>query len=117
LNARPATIVPVRDLDRFLTRPPPVLIRPRGPPRYAMERTLHPYRKLPLDRDARSASGEELILYAVLVVVGAIPVAAALVRGGAFGVEATIGLGMALAGVAGVWSRLAADRSDNRRPR
>ena len=76
---------------------------------------MHPYRKLPVDHDARAASGEELILYAVLFVIGAIPVAAALVRGGAFGVEATIGLGMALAGVAGAWSRLTADRRSPRR--
>ena len=62
---------------------------------------MHPYRELPTDREAPSAPSEELILYVVLCIVGAIPIAAALLRG-AFGVEATVGLAMALAGLAGL---------------
>lgn len=64
---------------------------------------MHPYRKCPSDH-ASAAPGEELILYAALCVVGAIPVATALVRGGSFGVEATIGLLMVLAGLAGIFA-------------
>jgi hypothetical protein len=70
-----------------------------------MDSAVHPYRQLPTDHDARSARSapsEERILYAALCVVGAIPVAIALLRGGGLGVEATMGLLMALAGLAGV---------------
>ncbi len=63
---------------------------------------MHPYRKLPTDREASSAPSEERVLYAILCAVGAIPVAISLLRGGGFGVEATVGLGMTLAGVAGL---------------
>lgn len=75
---------------------------------------MHPYRQLPTDPETRSAPSEERVLYAVLCAVGAIPVAAALVHG-SFGVEATVGLGMALAGFAGLWSRRA-DHLPRRRP-
>jgi hypothetical protein len=63
---------------------------------------VHPYRELPTDHEAPSAPSEERVLYAILCAVGAIPVAIAVLRGGGFGVEATIGLGMALAGLAGL---------------
>jgi len=63
---------------------------------------MHPYRQLPVDREAAPAPSEERVLYAVLCAVGAIPVAIALLRGGGFGVEATLGLLMALAGLAGL---------------
>jgi hypothetical protein len=66
-----------------------------------MDSPVHPYRQLPTDREAPPAPSEERILYAVLCAVGAIPVAIALVDDG-FGVEATIGLAMALAGLAGL---------------
>lgn len=79
-----------------------VLIRTLAPPRYAMHSAVHPYRHLPTDHEAASAPSEERILYGALCVVGAIPIAIALLRGGSFGVEATIGLLMALAGLAGL---------------
>jgi hypothetical protein len=63
---------------------------------------MHPYRKHRPCRAAVPAASEELIVYAALCVVGAIPVAVAVVRGGAFGVEPTLGMLMALAGVAGL---------------
>jgi uncharacterized membrane protein len=46
-------------------------------------------------------SSEELIIYALLVAIGVIPGLIALVQRTAFGVEATLGLLMACAGVAG----------------
>jgi len=49
--------------------------------------------------------GEELAIYFALSAIGAIPIATALIGGGAFGVEATIGLGMALVGVVGLVGR------------
>ncbi len=70
---------------------------------------MHPYRQLPTDPEARSAPGEERVIYAVLCAVGAIPIAIALLRGGGLGVEATLGLLMALAGLAGLWNQ-GADR-------
>ena len=66
-----------------------------------MNSAVHPYRQLPTDREAPPAPSEERILHAVLCAVGAIPVAIALLGGG-FGVEATVGLAMALAGLAGL---------------
>jgi hypothetical protein len=44
---------------------------------------------------------EELVLYGLMVVIGAIPVVIAVVQRAAFGVEATLGLLMACAGVLG----------------
>jgi MFS superfamily sulfate permease-like transporter len=52
---------------------------------------------MPADRRSTSHP-EELILYGLLVGIGAIPVAIALVRHAAFGVEATLGLLMVCAG-------------------
>lgn len=75
---------------------------------------MHPYRQSPTDREARSAPSEERILYAILCAVGGIPIAIALLRGGSFGVEATLGLGMVLAGLAGL---VASVRTAHRRPR
>lgn len=65
---------------------------------------MHPYRQLPTDPETRAAPSEERVLYAILCAVGAIPIA--LLRGG-FGVEASLGLLMALAGLAGLWHRWA----------
>ncbi|HEX3761149.1 MAG TPA: hypothetical protein VHW23_20785 [Kofleriaceae bacterium] len=62
---------------------------------------MHPYRELPTHHEAPSAPREELILYAILCVIGAIPLAIALLGGG-FGVEATLGLAMTLAGLVGL---------------
>ncbi|HEX3474832.1 MAG TPA: hypothetical protein VHT91_07305 [Kofleriaceae bacterium] len=75
---------------------------------------MRPYREIPTDPQARSAPSEERILYTALCAVGAIPVAIALLRGGGFGVEATIGLLMALAGLAGL---VASARVARPRPR
>ena len=67
---------------------------------------MHPYRKHRPCRAEASPASEELVVYAALCVVGAIPVAVALGRGGAFGVEPTLGMLMALAGVAGLVATL-----------
>jgi len=75
---------------------------------------VHPFRPLPTDPEARSTPSEEWILHAALCTVGAIPVVNALLRGGSFGVEATLGLLMALAGLAGL---VASPRAARRRPR
>lgn len=76
-----------------------------------MDSAVHPYRELPTDRDAPSAPSEERILYAILCAIGAIPVVIGLLGGG-FGVEATIGLAMVLAGLAGL---VASTRTAGRR--
>ena len=52
------------------------------------------------DRSSKAHS-EELIIYALLVAIGAIPVAIALVQRTVFGVEATLGLLMVCAGATG----------------
>ena len=68
-----------------------------------MRSNSHPYRKpSPPDHRSTSALGEELIFYVALCVVGAIPLANPIARGGAFGVEPTIGLLMVIAGIAGL---------------
>ena len=71
-----------------------------------MRSNLHPYRKHPSadrrDPAPGGALGEELIVYVALCVVGAIPLAPSIARGGAFGVEPTIGLLMVIAGLAGL---------------
>jgi hypothetical protein len=90
------------------------LIPARTPARYAMDSAVHPYRQLPTDHEVRSAMREERILYAALCVVGAIPLGIALLRGGGLGVEATLGLLMALAGLAGL---IASARRPGRRSR
>jgi hypothetical protein len=66
---------------------------------------MHPYRKHQPTHVVAPAGSEELIVYVALCVVGAIPVAVAISRGGAFGVEPTLGLAMILAGAAGVIAR------------
>jgi hypothetical protein len=78
-----------------------------------MNSAVHPYRQLPTDPDRPSAPSEERILYAILCVIGAIPVVIALLGGG-FGVEATVGLAMTLAGLTGL---IASTRTAGRRPR
>ena len=72
-----------------------------------MERSTHPYRGLPvIAAGASKPVYEELVLYALLVAIGAIPVVLALVDGGTFGVEATIGLLMVSAGLLGALAYL-----------
>jgi hypothetical protein len=75
-----------------------------------MHGTVHPYRQLPTDHEARSAASEERILHGALCAVGAIPIAIALLHGGGFGVEATLGLLMTLAGLAGLVASARAGR-------
>ena len=62
---------------------------------------MHPYRELPTAPELRSAPSEEHVLYTILCAVGVIPVVVALLGDG-FGVEATVGLLMALVGLAGL---------------
>ena len=77
-----------------------------------MRSNSHPYRKLsPPDRRSTGALGEELIFYVALCVVGVIPLAKPIARGGAFGVEPTIGLLMVIAGLAGLWAAWRVTRS------
>jgi len=67
---------------------------------------MHPYRKHRPCGAEPPAANEELVVYGALCVVGAIPVAVAVAHGGAFGVEPTLGMLMALAGVAGLVATL-----------
>ena len=53
-----------------------------------------------------AALGEELIIYVALCVVGAIPVSDLVSRGGAFGVEPTLGLLMIAVGISGLVASL-----------
>jgi hypothetical protein len=67
---------------------------------------MHPYRDTamrthPLFRLGPGPAVEELILYGLLVLIGAIPVAIALIQGAVFGVEATLGSLMLGAGALG----------------
>jgi hypothetical protein len=76
---------------------------------------VHPYRSnQTLDRVARAPS-EEVILYGTLCAIGAIPIALDIANGGAFGVQATIGLVMTIAGAIGLAD--AARRRGRPRPR
>jgi hypothetical protein len=71
---------------------------------------MHPYREPPrrahrcstgVPADQAQAPAEELIIYGLLLVIGAIPVAVALLGRATLGVEATLGLLMISAGVSG----------------
>jgi len=76
-----------------------------------MRSNIHPYRKLsPPDHRSTGPLGEELIFYVALCLVGAIPLATPIARGGAFGVEPTIGLLMVIAGIAGLLAAWRATR-------
>ena len=63
---------------------------------------MHPYREAParVERPAKPPA-EELVLYALFILIGAIPVAIAVADDMRFGVEATIGLLLAGAGTIG----------------
>jgi UPF0716 family protein affecting phage T7 exclusion len=63
---------------------------------------VHTYRKHRAGRADSPAVTEERLVYVALCLIGAIPIAVALAHGGAFGVEPTIGLLMALAGAIGL---------------
>ena len=78
------------------------LLTPRAQVPALDEDVAHPYRDPPATRaQPASPADEERIIYAFLAVIGVIPVAIALVGGGSFGVEATIGALMVLAGLVG----------------
>ena len=67
-----------------------------------MERSTHPYRDQPVvPATVSKPLVEELILYALFIAIGAIPVVLALADGGTFGVDATLGLLMICAGALG----------------
>lgn len=71
-----------------------------------MDRPTHPYRDLPAPvASAPVALREEMILYALLIAIGAIPVVLALVGGATFGVDATLGLLMMCGGALGARSK------------
>jgi len=61
--------------------------------------------------------GEELIFYVALCVLGAIPVSLLIARGGAIGVEPTVGLMMIVAGLAGLIRAWRVARSADRQAR
>jgi hypothetical protein len=67
---------------------------------------VHPYRELPRPGPERRPD-EELAIYALLVVIGAIPVSVAALGSGGFGVHAVLGLVMMLLGANGLrrWYR------------
>jgi hypothetical protein len=76
-----------------------------------MKSIIHPYREPhPTGGSAAASLGEELIIYIALCVVGAMPVAGAISRGGAFGVEPTLGIFMMVAGIVGLLGALLAAR-------
>ena len=63
---------------------------------------MHPYRDPPPPpKKSPSVAHEEMILYGLMVVIGAMPVVLALAGGTSFGVEATVGLLMVCAGALG----------------
>ena len=65
-------------------------------------RSMHPYRELPtVAARVSKPMLEELILYGLLVVIGAIPVVMALAQGHSFAVDATVGLLMMCGGALG----------------
>src|SRR5439155_26767194 len=67
-----------------------------------MTRAMHPYRSSSSSVDHESmASPEELILYGMLIAIGAIPVVIALAERATFGADATLGLLMVGAGAVG----------------
>jgi len=57
-------------------------------------------------------SSEELIVYGLLLLIGAIPVAIAIAQHAKFGVEATLGLLMVCAGAVGTLAYLVQARRD-----
>ena len=64
---------------------------------------MHPYRDTPVAvRQPIELDPDELVIYGLLALIGAIPVAIALARRAMFGFDATLGLLMVCAGLAGV---------------
>jgi nitrate reductase NapE component len=64
---------------------------------------MHPYRDPPSARVPIDPPPEERVVYGLCIAIGIIPVAA-VVTGGGFGVNATLGSLMVIAGVAGLRS-------------
>jgi hypothetical protein len=63
---------------------------------------MHPYRDPPIvDEPPAHGYPEEMIIYGLLVVIGAIPLVLALIAQTGFGAEATLGALMACAGAIG----------------
>ena len=63
---------------------------------------MHPYREKPAAAKEPRSPSEELVLYAALVAIGAIPVIVALVGAIPWGVDATLGVLMTAAGLIGL---------------
>ena len=73
---------------------------------------MHPYRTSPPNVEPEPASDhDEVVIYALLVAIGVIPVIVAVVLRAALGTEATIGAAMIAVGAAGL------ARTTRRRPR
>lgn len=73
---------------------------------------MHPYRtSMPPAAPQPSPHPEELVVYALLVVIGAIPVVIALIVRGAFGTDATLGAAMIVIGALGLVLRRRPRRS------
>lgn len=65
---------------------------------------MHPYREIPMPANQSPQSPrEELILYGLLVVIGAIPVVIAIIDRAVFGADATLGLLLVCVGVVGLF--------------
>jgi hypothetical protein len=63
---------------------------------------MHPYRQTAIRADGPpDASSDEPVLYGLLVLIGAIPVAIAVVQRAMFGIDATLGVLMVCAGTIG----------------
>jgi len=67
---------------------------------------MHPYRERPAAANEPRSPSEELVLYAALVAIGAIPVIVALVGAITWGFDATLGTLMTAAGLLGLWRHL-----------
>lgn len=68
---------------------------------------MHPYRtSAPNDEPEPASDHDELVIYALLVAIGVVPVIVALALGAAFGTEATIGAAMIALGAAGLARRM-----------
>ena len=68
---------------------------------------MHPYRDSPVDHEGASKTGsEELVLYALLFVIGAVPTIVAIVQGTSFGIDGTLGALMMAAGLFGAIGHL-----------
>jgi hypothetical protein len=67
---------------------------------------MHPFRHSIATKSTSLPDAEETILYAVFLVIGAIPVAIALVQDATFGFDATMGLLMVAAGALGMCAQL-----------